>query len=99
MLEVGLQLEKEKGMEERYTAISKLAKRASQQQISIKEATQVMRATMIVQALETYGGNRAKAAKALGLQRATLNAEIKRLIERGVLSEEATDRAILEEVG
>lgn len=85
-------------MEERYTAISKLAKKAAKQNLTIKEATEVMRATMIVLALQTWGGNRAKAALALGLQRGTLNAEIKRLIERGVLAEEDTDREVLEEV-
>lgn len=86
-------------MHERYTAIIRLAKKAVQQHMTIKEATEVMRATMIVLALEAWGGNRAQAAQALGLQRGTMNAEIRRLLARGVLEEEDTDYEIIDAFG
>ena len=75
-------------LDERYTPLIRLAKQASKANLPIKEATQMMRAIMIQLALEAHEGNRSKAAEALGLLRPTLNAEIKRLMDQGILAEE-----------
>lgn len=72
-------------MHERYQTFRQIARKASKENVSINEATHIMRAAMIQTALEDYEGNRTRAAVALGLERATLNAEIKRLRDLGFL--------------
>ena len=75
-------------MHERYQTFQQIAKKAIKENIPINQATHVMRAAMIKCALEDYDGNRTHAAVALGLQRATLNAEIARLQKLGLLEGE-----------
>jgi len=75
-------------MHPRYQKFHQMAQRAIKENIGINEATHAMRAEMIKCALEEHYGNRTRAAEALGLMRATLNAEVKRLKELGFLKEE-----------